>query len=206
MLGKLLHKHRRAHAVTRQRAAELSSMSLSQLWRMETREEGSMGAYERACAALGLEFKGIVSGVSLGAQMKLERLRQALSLRAVAELTGVSINAIRRCEEDAGTIATAAKVLQVLAPNMHSRTRVLRALPVRLRDVRLTPPEFLAEVQQVIGPITPVCSSEFIRSGQPQLLRARRRIVQVVGRRQLFRRRNKCLRQSTIQRLGGMAP
>jgi transcriptional regulator with XRE-family HTH domain len=112
----------------------------------------TMKNFERGCAAIGLEFRHLPSGATLGAQIKGERLRLRLGLRPLAERANISVGGLRRVESNEAHLGTAEKVLRVLVPKIRPRLIVKRAINARQTDIRLTPADFIEQLKLVLGP------------------------------------------------------
>ena len=111
-----------------------------------------MAVLKRVAEILDVEWVHIPAGRTLGGRLKAARQQRGWSQVLLAEKAGVSIPAIGRVERDRAQLRTLGKVLDVLAPDFRpSKPRGLQR--TKLRDVRFTPPDFLAALCELIGPI-----------------------------------------------------
>ncbi|PPQ34613.1 hypothetical protein CH337_22210 [Rhodoblastus acidophilus] len=132
--------------------ASATSLSVDQIHKVE-KGRANLATLNKVSLAIGLEWVGgIARGPTLGERIKRERTKQGLSVNELAARAGVSAVAVSHVELDRAHIATAEKVLRILAPTI--RARILRhKQPTRIRDVRLTPEHFIKQAQYVLGEI-----------------------------------------------------
>ena len=112
-----------------------------------------MASLQRLCRFLGVEWIVLPPGSSLGARVRTVRVRRGWTQEFVANKAGISRPALARIEADRAYISTLGAVLDVIAtPNMRPRKPIVRQY-ANLRDVRLTPPDFIEQVVHVLGEI-----------------------------------------------------
>ncbi len=150
--GRFVRQARKAKGLTLLDLANAVGSSPNNVWELETRNSGSMDLLARVSARLGLEWTGIARGKSLGTRIKNRRLRLGWSATKLAEKSGVSISAVGRVEMDRGHISTAGAIVKIIAPNFGANFTAARwgKMP-GTRDNRFTPPEFLREIEFVLG-------------------------------------------------------
>lgn len=107
-------------------------------------------------AAIDFHLVGVGTGRTLSEQPKSRRWKRGWSIQKVASKTGLSCATILALEDARGTVASLEKLLAVIAPNAKRRA------PERAywgqgqkaqRDVRFTPPDFLAAIVSIFGEI-----------------------------------------------------
>lgn len=133
--------------------AAQSGISGHAIWEMETQGSGTIRSLMAVAAALDLRFAGLPRGATLPDRVRTLRERAGISPEALAKRAGISPNAVRRMETGAAHVTTLEAVLDVLAPQARVRKPERAAWAGGSRDCRFTPPEVLAAIERVIGPI-----------------------------------------------------
>jgi transcriptional regulator with XRE-family HTH domain len=151
-IGSLLRAERKAKGKTLTEIADALAVSLNTVWQLEKLNRGSMAGLERISQFLGLEWIGLPPGSSLGARVRTARVRRGWTQEGLANKAGVSRPAVIRVEADRGQISSLCAVLDVIAPDIRPRKPVTRQ-PLNLRDICLTPPDFVEQVVSVLGGI-----------------------------------------------------
>jgi transcriptional regulator with XRE-family HTH domain len=151
-IGNLIHAERKLKGKTLREIAEALTISVNTVWELEKLNRGSMSGLERICQFLGVEWIGLPLGSSLGNRIWAERLRRGWTQEIVANKAGVSRPAVARVESDRGYISSLCAVLDVIAPDIRPRKPGIRKT-VKLRDTRLTPPDFVEQLVSVLGEI-----------------------------------------------------
>ncbi len=126
-----------------------------QIKRLE-RGIGSVATLTAAMAALDFRLTGIAPGKDLATQLRARRLRRGLTVVDVAARTKLSRTTVASLERGGGTVATLLRLMKVIAPRARRRAqeRVYWSEGDKAdRDVRFTPPEFLARINDVFGVI-----------------------------------------------------
>lgn len=117
---------------------------------------GSVATLTAAMAAVDFRLTGLAPGKDLGAQLRACRLRRGLTVVEVAARAKLSRTTIVSLERGGGSIASLRRLMAVVAPKARRRAQE-RAYwgegDKADRDVRFTPPEFLAKVQDAFDPI-----------------------------------------------------
>ena len=126
-------------------------MTTNQVFELEA-GRGGMRLLSRAADALAIEWTDLPRGGSLGLRCRAARIKRGWTQKIVSERAEVSIPAVIRLEQDRAHVATLERVLAVLAPKLRP-SNARSAEVTSLRDVRFTPPSFLIQVQDVIGPV-----------------------------------------------------
>jgi transcriptional regulator with XRE-family HTH domain len=151
-IGNLIHAERKAKGKTLREIADALAISPNTVWQLERLNRGSMAGLERVCHFLGVEWVGLPPGKTLGTRIYAERLKRGWTQEIVAEKAGISRPAVSRVESDRGQISTLCAVLDVIAPDFRPRKPGIRKA-AKLRDTRLTPPDFVEQLVSVLGDI-----------------------------------------------------
>jgi len=151
-IGDLIRVERKAKGKTLAEIADALTISPNTIWELEKQNRGSMATLERVCQCLGVEWIGLPPGSSLGNRIYAERVRRGWTQETLANKAGVSRPTVIRVEADRGYISTLCSVLNVIAPDFRARKPVIRQ-PLTLRDICLTPPDFVEQVLSVLGQI-----------------------------------------------------
>ncbi len=152
-IGKLIRAWRKANGKTLSEVGDAIAMTGKDVCKLEKQNRGSMANLERVCRFLGVEWIGLPPGSSLGTRIRTARVRRGWTQEVVANKAGISRPALARVEADRAYISTLGAVLDVIAtPNMRPRKPIVRQY-ANLRDVRLTPPDFIEQVVHVLGEI-----------------------------------------------------
>ncbi|RDE06404.1 DNA N-6-adenine-methyltransferase [Sphingomonas aracearum] len=117
---------------------------------------GSVATLIAAMAAVNFRLTGIAPGKDLAAQLRACRLRRGLTVVEVAARTKMSRTTVASLESGGGSVASLRRLMAVVAPKARRRAQE-RAYwgegDKADRDVRFTPPDFLAKVEDAFGPI-----------------------------------------------------
>jgi transcriptional regulator with XRE-family HTH domain len=151
-IGSLIRSERKGNGKTLVQVGDALAISHKSVWELEKQNRGTRKGLERLCDFLELEWVGITPGRSLGSRIRAERLRRGWTQEMLAYKAGVSRPAVSRVEADRAYVSTLCAVLEIIAPDLRPRKTVNRR-PVKFRDIRLTPPEFVEQVVSVLGKI-----------------------------------------------------
>lgn len=117
---------------------------------------GSATTLTAVMAALDFRLTGVSPGKDLAAQLRACRLRRGLTVVDVAARAKLSRTSVARLERGGGSVASLLRLLKIVAPQARRRAKE-RAYwgegDKADRDVRFTPPEFLAKVHDAFGAI-----------------------------------------------------
>lgn len=135
--------------------AHMAQVTVREIEMLE-RGSGPVSVLNAVMNALPLRFAGIGAGFGLGDQLKACREKKGLSREAAALKTGVNPKQIAELENGRGDVSHLLSLLSFLAPKI-ARAGKERAFwsatDKAQRDSRFTPPEFLAKITDVFGPI-----------------------------------------------------
>lgn len=150
--GKAVRHARKARGLTLDELAAKVGSTQNNIWKLETQNKGGMDLLARVSTVVSLEWTGIARGRTLGVRVQTRRVRMGWSRTRLAAKAGVSVSAVGRVEADRGHIETLSSILDVLAPKIGWNHNPVRwgKLPGS-RDCRFTPPNFLHEVEFVLG-------------------------------------------------------
>ena len=146
---------RRSKGLTQQDVAELCGVNRQVIKRLEA-GVGSSTTLHAVMNVIDFHVIGIGAGRTLGEQLRNRRMKRDWSVQKVATKASLSRATITALEANRGTIASLQRLLEVVAPNAKRRA------PERAywgqgqkeqRDVRFTPPDFLASLVSIFGPI-----------------------------------------------------
>jgi transcriptional regulator with XRE-family HTH domain len=151
-VGDLIRAERKAKGKTLAEIAEALAISPNTVWELERQNRGTMAGLDRVCQYLGVEWVGLVPGQTFGTRIRAERLKRGWTQEMLANKAGVSRPAVIRVEADRAQISTLCSVLDVIAPDVRPRKPVTRQ-PLILRDICLTPPDFVEQIVSVLGGI-----------------------------------------------------
>jgi transcriptional regulator with XRE-family HTH domain len=151
-VGDLIRAERKAKGKTLVEIGDALGISPNTVWELEKQNRGTMVGLQRICDFLGLEWVGLASGRTLGARIWAERLKSGWTQEIVANKAGISRPAVARVESDRGHISSLCAVLDVIAPDIRPRKPITRQ-PLNLRDICLTPPDFVQQVVHVLGEV-----------------------------------------------------
>lgn len=154
MLLEYLREARNRKGLTREQLAATIQADAQTIKRLEA-GTGNVSTLVAAMVALDIHLAGVAHAASLPLQLRAARAKRKWSLEALGERAGLSPATIAAVEGGRGTVASAIKMLSVLAPDARPRqpsTRAFWALdPLSERDVRFTPPHFLEHIYDVFG-------------------------------------------------------
>jgi transcriptional regulator with XRE-family HTH domain len=151
-VGSLLRAERKSKGKSLREVADALAISPNTVWELEKLNRGSMVGLERISQFLGLEWVGLAPGQTFGTRIRAERLKRGWTQEGLANKAGISRPAMIRVESDRGHISSLCAVLDVIAPDIRPRKPVIRQ-PLNLRDICLTPPDFVEQVVSVLGEI-----------------------------------------------------
>lgn len=155
MLIEALIDARRSTGTTQSALAIRIGVPLQKIKRLE-RGVGSMETLSAVMAAVDFRITGIAPGKDLAAQLRACRLRRRWTLEEVASRAKLSRTTVASLERGSGSVASLLRLLAVLAPRARRRAKE-RAFwgegDKTDRDVRFTPPEFLAKIHDAFGDI-----------------------------------------------------
>jgi transcriptional regulator with XRE-family HTH domain len=155
MLVTALIEARQSMGMSQRALATRIGVSPLQIKRLE-RGIGSVATLTAAMAALDFRLTGIAPGKDLAAQLRARRLRRGLTVVDVAARAKLSRTTVASLERGGGTVATLLRLMKVIAPRARRRAqeRVYWSEGDKAdRDVRFTPPEFLARINDAFGAI-----------------------------------------------------
>lgn len=169
-----LRTARRSVGLTQRALAERIGSDAQTIKRLE-KGVGSVRTVTAVMEALDFRLTGLGSGETLGEQLRRRRLKRSLTLQTLAERSGLARSTVAGLERDEGSVASLIAVLAVLVPGQR-RVAPERAYwgqrNKRNRDVRLTPPDFMAGIYASFGEIDlDPCGNE------ASVIVARRRIL-----------------------------
>lgn len=150
-----LREARRSSGWSQRTLASRLGVDAQTIKRME-KGVGSLATLVAAMSALDFRLTGLGSGKTLPEQLTARRRERSLSLEKTATKTGLSRKTIATLERGGGSIASALRLLAVLAP--HARRRA----PERSywgqgdredRDSRFTPSDFMDCIYAAFGAI-----------------------------------------------------
>lgn len=155
MLIAALIEARRSAGVSQTTLAARIGVPLQKIKRLE-RGVGSTETLVAAMTALDFRLTGLGPGKTLGAKLRASRLRRGWTLEKAASRAGISRTTLASLERGGGSIASLLRLLTVIAPK--ARRRAMERAhwgedDKADRDVRFTPPEFLARINDAFGAI-----------------------------------------------------
>lgn len=154
MLLEHLREARNRKGLTREQLAATIQVNVQAIKRLEV-GTGNVPTLVAAMVALDIHLAGVAHAASLPLQLRAARAKRKWSLKTLSERAELSPSTIAAVEGGQGTVASAIKMLNALAPNARPRqpsTRAFWALdPLSERDVRFTPPQFLEQIYNAFG-------------------------------------------------------
>jgi transcriptional regulator with XRE-family HTH domain len=151
-IGAAIKARRKAHGLTLAELAQITGVGRSAIVLVE-KDRGSVRTLNAVAGPLNFRPSGIGAGSTLAKQLINARMNRGLTQAALAFKAKLSIPTIRSLERGGGSIRALNAVLNVLAPGARANP-VYRAHYQILDDVRLTPPDFMAEIVSFFGAIT----------------------------------------------------
>lgn len=118
---------------------------------MQGRENGS--SHAEAGEHVSFRLIGVASGNNAGGQVKRLRQQRGLTQSQVAARAKISVPTVRAVEAGTGLVISLQAVLAVLAPKAGATQPYLAHWQVK-KDVRLTPPQLVAQIVEVFGRIS----------------------------------------------------
>ena len=155
MLIAALVEARRSSGVSQTTLAARIGVPLQKIKRLE-RGVGSTATLTAVMTATDFRLTGLGPGDTLGAKLRSSRLRRGWTLEKAASRAGISRTTLAGLERGGGSVASLLRLLTVLAPK--ARRRAMERAhwgegDKADRDVRFTPPEFLAKINDAFGAI-----------------------------------------------------
>lgn len=155
MLIAALVEARRSSGVSQTTIAARLGVPLQKIKRLE-RGVGSVETLAAVMSALDFRLTGLGPGDTFGAKLRASRLRRGWTLEKAASRAGISRTTLAGLERGGGSVASLLRLLTVIAPK--ARRRAMERAhwgegDKADRDVRFTPPEFLAKVHHAFGAI-----------------------------------------------------
>lgn len=152
-LGAATRNLRRSIGWSQQQLATEARCAISAVSDLERSNNGTVELLERLTTVMQGRWIGLPRGRSLSHRVALARQRAGLSFATLADLGGVSKGAVMRLEQGAARVATLQAVLPHIAPRCTVRRPDFRVSPAPGQDIRFTPPDVLAKLSEVLGPI-----------------------------------------------------
>ncbi|MDJ0278897.1 DNA N-6-adenine-methyltransferase [Sphingomonas sp. 2R-10] len=155
MLIAALIEARRSSGVSQSTLAARIGVPVQKIKRLE-RGVGSVETLAAVMTAIDFRLTGLGPGDTLGAKLRASRLRRGWTLEKAASRAKLSRTTLAGLERGGGSVASLLRLLTVLAPK--ARRRAMERAhwgegDKADRDVRFTPPEFLAKVHYAFGAI-----------------------------------------------------
>jgi transcriptional regulator with XRE-family HTH domain len=151
-LGAAIRSARKGRGLTQVKLAQLIGVSRHTILALEV-GAGSVAVLERAASVVSFRITGLAGGNTIGEQLQAARAQRGLTQADVASRSEVSIPTVRALERGGGSVRTLEAVLRVLGPRAHANANFTAHYQLR-RDVRFTPPDFLAEIELSFGRIS----------------------------------------------------
>lgn len=115
---------------------------------------GSVQNFSRAADAVDFRIAGLRPGKTLGARIKLTRLKRGWPQANLADRAGLSIPAVRAVERDGGQLSSLQAIISIIAPgSVRARKSEKASWSAGNRDKRYTPDWLLDEIIAAYGPI-----------------------------------------------------
>lgn len=151
-IGAAMRGARKGRGLTQSRLAELIGVSRHTILALEV-SAGSVAVLEKAASVVSFRITGLAEGNTIGEQLRAARAHRGWTQAEVAARAEVSIPTVRALERSGGSVRTLEAVLRVLGPRARPNANFTAHYQLR-RDVRFTPPEFLAEIERSFGRIS----------------------------------------------------
>jgi transcriptional regulator with XRE-family HTH domain len=150
----IVHDARTTSGLSQSDLAAKACIGIATLWRIEKDGDGTIDVLTEICRALDLRFTGLPRAGSFGDQVQVLRTRRGWTQSQLAERIGVSVGSITRLETGNARIKTLSAAFAALAPKARIRKAEIPHWGVGAsRDERLTPPDLLDKIINVIGSI-----------------------------------------------------
>ena len=155
MLIAALVEARRSSGVSQATLAARLGVPVQKIKRLE-RGVGSVETLVAVMTATDFRLTGLAPGKTLGEKLRSSRLRRGWTLEKAASRARMSRTTLASLERGGGSVASLLRLLAVLAPK--ARRRAMERAhwgegDKADRDVRFTPPEFLAKINDAFGTI-----------------------------------------------------
>lgn len=151
-LGAAIRSARKGRGLTQAKLAELIGVSRHTILSLEI-GAASVAVLEKASSVVSFRITGLAQGGTIAEQLRAARAQRGWTQADVAARSEVSIPTVRALERGGGSVRTLEAVLRVLGPRAHSNANFTAHYHVR-KDVRFTPPEFLAGIELFFGKIS----------------------------------------------------
>lgn len=110
----------------------------------------SMSLLHAASDALDIEWVGLPPGPSIGARLAILRQRKGWTPGALAQRTGIPRNTLVSIEADKAHMRSLDALLEALRLDVRPKAHT-RPQPPAKRDTRLTSPDLVAVIQNILG-------------------------------------------------------
>lgn len=151
-VGAALRTARKGRGLTQAEVAKIIGVSRHTILSLE-RGAASVAVLEKAASVVSFRITRLAGGNTIGEQLRSARAQRGWTQAEVAERSRISIPTLRSLERSGGSVRTLEAVLRVLGPHAHPNANFTAHYQLR-RDVRFTPPEFLAELELSFGRIS----------------------------------------------------
>ncbi|MCG7350071.1 helix-turn-helix domain-containing protein, partial [Sphingomonas sp. ACRSK] len=155
MLISAIIEARRSTGMSQTALATRIDAPLQKIKRLE-RGVGSVETLTAAMSAIDFRLTGVAPGKTLASQLRACRLRRGWTLEEAASRAKLSRTTVATLERGGGSVASLRRLLAVVAPQARRRAkeRAFWGEGDKVdRDVRFTPPEFLAKIHDAFGAI-----------------------------------------------------
>lgn len=155
MLTDILAATRRSKGLSRTALAATAGVQPQVIKRLES-GVGSLPTLIAVMKLLELRLSGIARGHDLASQLQQRRINIGLTHEQVAKRAGISRNTVAMVEGGKGSMRSAVRLLDTLAPKARLREPVRAHWSPDIdggRDVQFTPPELLGAIYEAFGPI-----------------------------------------------------
>lgn len=151
-VGAAIRSARKGRGISQAKLAELIGVSRHTILSLED-GSASVAVLEKASSVVSFRITGLAQGGTIAEQLRTARAQRGWTQADVAARSEVSIPTVRALERGGGSVRSLEAVLRVLGPRAHSNANFTAHYHVR-KDVRFTPPEFLAEIERSFGRIS----------------------------------------------------
>lgn len=150
-IGRCIRAARKGCGLSQTELAELAGISRSALVALES-NRGAVSTLLSVRTHVGFRIVGLGEGKVPSRQLAMARKRRGLSVADVAAGAGVSAPTVRLLENGGGRVQSLSAVISFLAPKARANGWHRPRWQVR-KDVRFTPPDLIAAIVSVFGPI-----------------------------------------------------
>ncbi|WP_443026022.1 DNA N-6-adenine-methyltransferase [Sphingomonas sp. PB2P19] len=148
-VGAAIRNARKGRGLTQAKLAELCGVSRHTILGLET-GAGSVQVLEKVASIVSFRVTGLAGGNTVGEQLRSARAQRGWTQADVAARSNVSVPTVRSLERGGGTVKTLEALLRVLGPRAQANANFVAHYNVK-KDVRFTPPAFLAEIERSFG-------------------------------------------------------